>query len=223
MKADNLKKIEAELANCEYFSQLADCLYGFTREDLHEEQGDCYEICRYANDAIKRGICLYFHEETKEYKLKVWIGLTEFCVMEFIAGSLDEFIVAITHRLDGFLEDLSRFNPEHISILVKNTGVLEWDYHEVLPSKIGEFELFVNPHQPVRIINGSYIIANYVNFRLESDLVIYYNIYRDEFFGEIRPRRIPEIKYEFDSPTLADLEIKLKEHLALMLKELAER
>ena len=50
-------------------------------------------------------------------------------------------------------------------------------------------------------------------FAAQSNFIIYYNVFRDEFFGEAKIHRIPEITYEFDSSELKDLRLKLEEKL----------
>jgi hypothetical protein len=55
---------------------------------------------------------------------------------------------------------------------------------------------------------------------MESNLIIYYNIYRDEFFGEIRIHRIPQMAAAFDAHTLPELEAKLNTHLEQTLKDM---
>ena len=84
-------------------------------------------------------------------------------------------------------------------------------------------KLFINPKEPVKVINGSYIIIDYCDFEAESNFIIYYNVFRDEFFGEAKIHRIPEITYEYDSSELKDLKIKLENKLENTLKQLRER
>ena len=101
--------------------------------------------------------------------------------------------------------------------------ILEWDYVAKLPETIEGFKLFIKPAQPVKTINGSYIIFDYCDFATDSNFIIYYNVFRDEFFGEAKIRKIPEMNYAFDSHELIELEEKLDEHLLARLKEIRSR
>ena len=85
------------------------------------------------------------------------------------------------------------------------------------------FKLFITPHEPKRVLNGSYIVADYSDFSIESNFIIYYNEFRCEFFGEARVKNIPEMRYDFDSKTIEELEQKLDNQLAERLRGIRER
>ena len=53
--------------------------------------------------------------------------------------------------------------------------------------------------------------------------IIYYNVFRDEFFGEARLHRIPEVTYEYDCSELKDLESLLAKNLQATLHKIRER
>ena len=91
-----------------------------------------------------------------------------------------------------------------------------------MPETIEGFVLFIRPDQPVKVINGSYIVFAYCDFEAESDFIIYYNVFRDEFFGEARVNKIPEMNYTFDSTELSELEEKLDQYLVPRLKEIRQ-
>ena len=88
-----------------------------------------------------------------------------------------------------------------------------------LPETLEGYQLFIKPQQPVKINNGSYIIIDYVDFTHASDVTIYYNMYRDEFFGEARIHSIPDVTYDFDSNELVELQEKLEKHLVPRMRE----
>ena len=92
-----------------------------------------------------------------------------------------------------------------------------WTYGKNLPATLEGFELFIKPTAPVEVTNGSFIIINYADFAINSDFILYYNIYSDEFSGETRINGAPHVSYAFDAKTLKELETKLKENLAAEL------
>ena len=173
--------------------------------------------------AIELGAIINLDDETKEYKLLVTIGLTEFCAIEYISESLDKLEVILKERFDNLLGDISHFNREHISSIIEDKAIMDWEYIDNLPKEIDGFKLFINPKEPVKIINGSYIIIDYCDFSKESNFIIYYNVFRDEFFGEARLHRIPEVTYEYDCSELKDLESLLAKNLQATLHKIRER
>jgi len=52
------------------------------------------------------------------------------------------------------------------------------------------------------------------------DLLIYYNIFRDEFFGEARIRRTPHMSAVFDATTLDELQKNITAHLTVVLESM---
>lgn len=204
-------------------AELPNEFHGFKLERLMEIDGDVYELFRYSSDERHRSATAYFHEETKEYKLRVKIGLVEFCKMEYITGSFDTFEKLLKTQLEHMLESLSRFDSAGIGSILKSKHIMEWEYGSKLPASLEGFELFISPPEPVEITNGSYIIIDYTDFSLESSFNIYYNMFRDEYFGEARIRNIPDVNYVFDSKELNELESKLHEHLVPRLREIRQR
>lgn len=223
MKKEQLEKVQAEVSAWTYLDKLSPVEKNFKLKMLMQEVGDTFQIYSYENEELKRKVMIYYHEETKEYKLMVTIGLTEFCAIEYISANLEQLEKILNERFDTLLGDISSFNEEHISIIIKEKKIMQWDYIEQLPQEICGFKLFINPKEPVKVINGSYIIIDYCDFAAESNFIIYYNVFRDEFFGEAKIHRIPEITYEYDSSELKDLKIKLENKLENTLKQLRER
>jgi len=185
--------------------------------------GDVYDLYSYENVEIHRKITVYYHEETKEYKVRVLIGLTEFCNIEYISPTRASLEKILLERFETTLQTLAKFNAATISCIVLEKKILEWDYVAKLPETIEGFKLFIKPDQPVKTINGSYILFDYCDFATDSNFIIYYNVFRDEFFGEAKIRKIPEMNYVFDSHELIELEEKLDEHLLARLKEIRSR
>lgn len=223
MKEATKETLLPALAAWEYLKSLPNQLHGFRLTRDRREDGDIYDIFSYRNEAAKRKITVYYHEETKEYKARVTVGMTEFCNIDFIAANLPSFEKLLTERFDRALRDLGEFNPGTIDSIVADKKILEWNYADRLPETIEGFSLFIRPSQPLRIINGSYIVFDYSDFASESNFIIYYNIFRDEFFGEAKIRRLPEMNYMFDTNELADLEEKLDLYLMERLRELRKR
>lgn len=220
MKEDTVKQITEAVDGWAYLKELPKKWHGFQLRRLMHVHGDIYDICGYYNDEARKGATLYYHDETKEYKLRARTGLTEFCNCDFIMPDLESMEAVLKERLDTILYDMAFFHKEKIDSIVIDKKILEWDYLEKIPAVIEGFTRFITPDKPLKAINGSYIIFDYCDFANESNFAVYYNIFRDEFFGEAKIRNIPDVNYIFDSHELSELEEKLDQHLAERLREI---
>lgn len=223
MKNEIKEKIDQALASWVYMQQLPQEWHGFTLNTQRVIEDDVYDFYRYENTALHRSLIAYYHAETNEFKLREQVGLLEFCLIECIADTLAEYEALLKENMDRFLLRLCRFDPETISALVEAAHITAWNYAALLPPELEGFSLFIRPSQPLRITNGSYIIIDYEDFSVRSNFIIYYNVFRDDFFGEARIEGIPELCYEFDSTNLEELEKRLSEYLIPRLQTIRER
>lgn len=213
MKEDNIKAVEEAIEGWEYMAQLPDHIGDFQLRRMCEPVDDRYELYSYTDEKRHRSVTVYFHEETMEYKLRVKVNLIEFCRIEFIAAKLDAFEGLLRQQFEGLIQELTSFDPRTISGIVRRKGILDWEAAQELPAELEGFTLDIRPDQPVRINNGSCIIIDYVDDSISSSVTLYYNIYRDEFFGEAYIWGVPDVTYEFDAQTLEDFEARLNERL----------
>ena len=65
---------------------LPDELEGFTLKKIFAPHDDKYIYFTYEDASNHYSLTAYFHEETKEYKLRQKIGLTEFCLTNFLSS-----------------------------------------------------------------------------------------------------------------------------------------
>lgn len=219
MKEETIAKIKEETASWEYMQELPDTWQGFTLDREPAVGKDKYDLYRYVNEEWHKSAIVYFHEETHEYKVRLKIGLIEFCRIEFITSSLAEFEELLKAQFEQMLHDMAEFNPATLSSIVVDKKILTWEAGQELPAEKEGFSLFIRPQEPVKINNGSYIVIDYVNFALESSFTVYYNIYRDEFFAEARIWNIPDVSYEFDASDLEELEEKLRSRMTARLQQ----
>ena len=116
MKKEQLEKVQAEVSVWTYLQSLPPEKNNFKLKILMQEVADTFLIYSYENDDLKRKTTIYYHEETKEYKLLVTIGLTEFCAIEYISESLDKLERILKERFDNLLGDISHFKLSLIHI-----------------------------------------------------------------------------------------------------------
>lgn len=223
MKDETIEKVRAETEHWDYLDQLPEEWHGFHLDRTVSVGKDTYDLCRYENKDRHTSVILYFHEETHEYKLRLKIGLIEFCRIEYITAGLESFEQLLRKQFESLLIDMETFNPKTLSSIVLDKKITEWALGRELPEELEGFSLFIRPAQPVKINNGSYIVVDYVDFSLESSFTLYYNIYRDEFFAEARIWNIPDVNYDFDSNELPELEEKLHQRLLPRLQQIRKR
>ena len=213
MKDEAIEQVIASTAEWKYMKELPDTLHDFQLKRLETRNEDIYNLYTYINESSHRSVTAYFHAETKEYKVRFKIGSFEFCYEECISSSLEEFERLLRERFAGILQKITKFDSLQVDTLLKETHILDWDFSTILPEQLNGFDLFIRPSQPFCITNGSYIVIDYEHFASQSNFAIYYNIFRDEFFGDTRIAGIPDVNYEFDSHTLDELQSKLSTHL----------
>lgn len=202
---------------------LPECCHGFQLCRKQQIIESMYDLYSYIHPQLHKKVVIYYHEETHEYKVRVYIGLIEFCRIEFITAKLEDFERLLRLQFEKLLKDMENYNPASLSSIVLKMGIKEWGENCSLPETCEGFRLFISPQQPEKINNGSYVLINYVDFSIESDFTIYYNIYRDEFFGEARIWDIPDVNYDFDSASLDELAAKLQTYMVPRLQEIRQR
>ena len=185
-------------AHAEEFQNLPDVIDGFAVEKICAAHGDKFFFFTCANDEIHCALTAYFHTETMEFKVRQKIGLTEFCLTNFFTADFAHFKQLIDSDLRGAIKNLRELKLKPLNIFLREKKI----------------------DAPVEVTNGSFIVLNYADFNLNSDFVIYCNIYTDEFSGERRINGAPHVIYTFDAKTLPELEDKLKKNLVDELREI---
>ena len=218
-----MDKIVAQVQSWELLTKLPGNLEGFTLRMELKEQGTRYCIFTYENKECYKGFSILYDKATKEFLARIVVGLTEYFDVNFIVGDIMILEKLLLARLKDTLHNLAEFNQDTLDSILIDKKILEWPYNDTLVKESSGFTLFIKPCQPVKIINGSYIIIDYSDFSSESSLVIYYNIFRDEFFGELRFKKTPEMINIFDSKEVMELEEKIKLNLSSTLKKMRSR
>ena len=56
----------------------------------------------------------------------ITIGLTQFCAIEYISADLAQLEKILRERFDNLLGDISSFNEDHMSIIIKEKKIMQW-------------------------------------------------------------------------------------------------
>lgn len=216
-----VENIAEMIRNWSWLETLPSQAYGFCLNlDLNDDQ-DIYHIFSYNNQQTRRRFAVVYDPATKDFLGRITVGLTEYYDVRYIVTDLDKLEAVLTERLDSTLQQMAQFDRSQLSGVFLAKNVLDWPYGRQLPLEVRSFHLYISPQQPLRIINGSYIIIDYSDFNTASNLMILYNVFRDEFFGEMRIRRTPHMTALFDAKTLIELEEKLKLNLIDVLQKMS--
>lgn len=209
-----------QIRQWEFLNTLPEELHGFhlERDQIHEE-GKLF-IFRYHCPDTCRAFYASYDSATKEFMAHTVIGLFNFCDIQYITPDLSAFAQLLQKSIQQTLKALAEFDSSVLGSIFKEKKILDRDWQPLLPAEMYGFRLFIRPEQPVKIVNGSFIIIDYSDFVAESNLTIYYNIYRDEFFSERRVRKLPQIVTDFDAKTVESLAEKLSDRLEPALCEL---
>lgn len=222
MKEYLRNKIVDEIEATDFFENLPEKIHEFKLKLLFSDDVDKFFYFTYENSENHRALTAYFHEETEEYKIRVKIGLTEFCLTRFFTRDFETFC----EKISAFLEmSLEKISVEHVELnpLIESQKISSWAYGKNLPKQIAGFELFISPEKPVEYTNGSYIIINYSDFKNFSDFSLTYNIFTENFSAELTINHVPKVTYLFDAKNLIELEKKLDEHLSAELSKIREQ
>ncbi len=220
MKVDTKDRLTAEIATTDFFDKLPAEIRGCTLTKIFEVNGDKFIYFTCANENTHRALTAYFHEETSEYKIRVKIGLTEFCLTNFFTRNFQRFIENLDAKLDATIQKLNAPVNTKTDLFIGSQNLGDWDYAKNLPKNLDGFELFIAPDNPVKITNGSYIILNYSDFANQSDFTIFYNIYTGGYSGESRIKLVPYVSYTFDAKNLVELATKLQKNLSAELQRI---
>lgn len=212
------ERIASEIREWKYLDTLPKDISGFQLIMDQYIHGDFYDICYYISNDKHRRLTLYFHAETNEYKVRVSVGAIEFCRLECITSTLSEFEEMLSAHLKKILYDIIGISSDNDDYFLRQTNIMTWDFSHSLPIYLEGFTLYISPDKPLHITNGSYIIADYEDFEHNSNLSLYYNIFRDEFFCEYHINNTSYIDYDFDSSTTAELNRKVSMFLESRLK-----
>lgn len=218
-----MEKLIEQFKQWSYLETLSPELHGFQLTVEHQQAGTQYHLFSYYNKGLDKFFLVLYDKATKEYIARWRNGLIEFCDVNFIAPDLDTLEKLLKARLEPVLHCMSVFNPAALGSVFLGKKILEWSYAERLAVSIHGFSLVINPTQPLKGINGSYIIIDYSDFLERTNLLIYYNIYRDVFYGEIIFRDTPQMTTLFDAATLPELEEQIKMNLEQALADLRQR
>ncbi|MDO5380517.1 MAG: hypothetical protein Q4E98_06540 [Acidaminococcaceae bacterium] len=217
-----ITEIEAQLNEWEFLKELPPEIDGFKLTMGQGIDGQILTIASYGNEAMHSKLDLVYTSETFDYVPVKTIGMHTFRDIRYFCRDRDKFAKLMQENLPELLADINREKKHRMGTLVEETGLASWGYAARLPQKVGGFELFIAPDNPIDYINGSTLFIDYSDFEHGNQLVFFYNTFRDEFFAETKKGFMTGITHEFDCRNLEALEKLLNENLEAALQKLGK-
>lgn len=217
-----ITEIEAQLNEWEFLKELPPEIDGFKLTMGQGIDGQILTIASYGNEAMHSKLDLVYTSETFDYVPVKTIGMHTFRDIRYFCRDRDKFAKLMQENLPELLADINREKKHRMGTLVEETGLASWEYAARLPQKVGGFELFIAPDNPIDYINGSTLFIDYSDFEHGNQLVFFYNTFRDEFFAETKKAFMTGITHEFDCRNLEALEKLLDENLEAALQKLGK-
>ncbi|MCD7873632.1 MAG: hypothetical protein LUH17_01250 [Acidaminococcaceae bacterium] len=217
-----ITEIEAQLNEWEFLKELPPEIDGFKLTMGQGIDGQILTIASYGNEAMHSKLDLVYTSETFDYVPVKTIGMHTFRDIRYFCRDREKFAKLMQENLPELLADINREKKHRMGTLVEETGLVSWEYAARLPQKVGGFELFIAPDNPIDYINGSTLFIDYSDFEHGNQLVFFYNTFRDEFFAETKKGFMTGITHEFDCRNLEALEKLLDENLEAALQKLGK-
>ena len=202
-----------------FLQTLPERMAGFTLTRELQQCDTQFKIFTYEKPEQHRFFSVLYDAATEDFLSRVTIGLTEYYDLNFIVNDLPSLETVLAAKMERLLIGLTQFEKSEISSAFLEKKITEWDF-SALSAEVAGFSLFIRPAEPIKVINGSFAIIDYSDFQAASNLIIYYNVFRDDFYGEIHLRRLPRTIGLFDARTLPDLIERLNLHLLPVLEQM---
>ena len=155
MAKQSITEIEAGMGEWDFLKQLPREIDGFKLMGGSGIKGQILNIAAYVNEPMHCRLDLTYTTETFDYVPVKTIGLHTFRDERFFCREKDKFARIMLERLPEIIGDVDRTHPHTMGHEAVALGFDQWEYWRTLPEKIGSYERFLTPDNPVNYINGS--------------------------------------------------------------------
>ena len=223
----SITEIEASLQNWDLLTKLPPKMGNFDLLPGTGIKGQILNIASYEYAPSHCRLDLTYTSETFDYVPVKTVGLHVYREERLFCRDRDKFAQLVLEQLPRLLHEVDRAQKHSMNYEARSIGFEGWEYWHSLPKRIGNYELFITPDNPLAYLNGSYIFLDYTDFGQQNQIYFAYNIYRNEIFAEFKQRGIPITTTMFDVPGNVKDERKLDmlaqlidAHLAKALQDL---
>lgn len=216
-------EMEQQTTEWPYLQELPAEWHGFSLVTDPMTCGTQERLFSYILPGKRRAFSVLYDAATKVYLAKTTVGLSEFCDPLYISAQRDNTEQALRDRMELLLAQLAGQAPGSFDAAFREKGILQWRLEEQLPAAIAGFERYISPAAAVRGINGSYIVLDYSDFDRNSNFILFYNVFRREFFAEFVIDQTPKVTTRYDCKTLEEAEQRLLDLLTSDLEQLRQQ
>ena len=213
MGKPSIEEVKQKIDSWDFVDSLPSTIGNFIKVKKGDISGQIITLCTYVNEPLKAKIGLIYSHETQDYILTQHMGLNYYRDVRFIYREEDIFASKVKEALPGIVNLMENPKARNLGEMVEEKGILNWEYGNSLPEKIGDFERYIKPMEAIEHLNGSIIFLDYSNFAKSDQVVFYYNRLRDQFFAEFKIGGVFSNTKDFDCNSLKTLEEKIKKHL----------
>lgn len=223
----NITEIEQELESWLLLKELPSVVGEFKLISGSGISGQILNIAAYVNEKSHCRLDIIYTSETFDYVPVKTVGLHTFRDERYFCRDKDRFAQMLLKHLDEIISDVNNLKQHHIDYEAEELHFEKWDYWRSLPKKIGDYELFITPDNPLAYINGSFVFLDYTDFIHGNQLYFSYNVFRNEIFAEMKQDNLPLTTNIFDvansvpdNKKLARLTELLQQHLEPVLNNI---
>ncbi|MEE3452690.1 hypothetical protein [Dialister sp.] len=225
MADDKLEKARAErrqkFLDWDIEKELPTEIGEYKLKRLDRQEGRIYFAFCWENEKTGWQVRALFDEETMDYMVKTFFPMVTLTEIELITGEFEEYQRNMKRLTPAYIEK-ELIHREDVSVLIRGKAFMVWDYTPFFPETIGHYKRTLEPHRPLLGLNGSYIICAYECPEKNTGILFFYNIYREDYYGEFRAQGIPGIIHQYDAKNLEIFEEKITTHLVKDLENLYE-
>ena len=223
----SITEIEASLQNWDLLTKLPPKMGNFDLLPGTGIKGQILNIASYECVPSHCRLDLTYTSETFDYVPVKTVGLHVFRDERLFCRDRDKFAAQLLDNLPRLIGDIDRSQPHSMDWEARDLGFEKWDYWRSLPKRVGDFELYITPDNPLAYLNGSYIFLDYTDFKRGNQIYFAYNVFRNELFAEKKHEHFPLTTNVFDVPKqvkdghkLAALSELLERHLQTTMEDL---
>lgn len=227
MGQPNINEIADSIKDWELLSKLPDSIGEFKLVHGSGINGQILTIASYAEKSSRCRLDITYTSETFDYVPVKTVGMHTFRDIRYFCRDKEKFSEMLLAHLPELIADIDRKTVHEWNYEAADLNFANWHYWQKLPQKIGDYELYITPDNPLPYINGSYIFLDYTDFIHGNQIYFAYNTFRNEIFAEMRQQYLPlttdlfDVKNNVpDTVKLAALEQHLEQYLETALNNL---
>jgi len=234
MGIKTIDEMMEELQNWDFLQLLPEKIGNFELEKPFERLELEVVVARYKGpEDCALEIC--YTQETGDFVVTKNVGLFRFRDDRFYCCDKDKFVSRFLPNLTSEIGEIDKGMIHEYPCTAHFLEFDKWRDWEKLPRQHGDFKVYITPDNPLKYLNGSWVLFAYEDRLHKHQLAVFYNEYRNEVFAELKRAGVyeytkkfdvvfDEVKYFGKIPTfLKDVMKKMEDNLLSTLDELSSQ